>query len=460
MAGQGKPDAREGAFEILARIEDGAYAGLTLDDWLEGPGKGLSRADKGLLTELVQGVVKRKLTLDWMIDQRVNKLRTLQKGPRILLRLGLYQLYYLDRIPDSAATNETVELAGRRFHRGVASLVNGVLRSWLREKDNLSWPDEERDPVDAIAVRYSHPPWLIERWLARYGADHTKAFCRFNNAPPPRWIRTNTLRISPEGLSEKLASEGCKTEPGRYAPEALVLLDAPEIRKLASFREGFFTVQDESSMLAAHGLQPLPGQRVLDLCAAPGGKCSHLAQLMEDQGRVDAWDIHPRRASLIRETQRRMGIRCIEVSVKDATALLSAEVQESGGYDRILVDAPCSGLGVLRRRADARWRHKPEDIAGLAALQEQILRSALPLLAPGGKLLYSTCTTEPEENRQVLEKTLAGHPAYREGKLALPVIHEENRRLLPDPEADGEMQLLPFIHGLEGFYMAVMERKA
>ena len=492
----GGADARNGAYEVLTRVEEGAYTNLALDAYLEGPGRALSREDKALLTGLVQGVVKHRLTLDWLVDQRIQKINRLKTGPRIILRLGLYQLFWLEKIPARAATFETVELASKRFHSGVASLVNGVMRGWLREKEQIKWPDENKDPAVYLSVRYSHPLWMIGRWLDRYGFAQTEAFCRYNNEAPELWLRTNTLKTTPEALAEKLEKEGCRTKPGRYAPEALGMLDGPGIRNLEPFLEGLFTVQDESSMLPAHGLDPKPGQRVLDTCAAPGGKTTHLAQLMGDQGSIAAWDVHPHRVGLIEENQKRLGIKCIEAACRDAaeirengsapaepdaagaaatagsvavatvaTVFTAAGLAAYGGnggdglFDRILVDAPCSGLGVLRRRADARWNRKPEDIEGLAGTQERILRNALSLLAPGGRLLYSTCTTEPEENRLLVEKALAGFPGYRKGRLSLPVISEENRTLLPDPDRDWDIQFLPFIHGLEGFYMAVIERE-
>lgn len=460
MGIQTKGGARAGALAVLQRIEEGGYANLALDSYLEGPGRQLSRQDKGLLTELVQGVVKYRLTLDWIIDQLVQKNQKLKQGPRILLRLGLYQLSYMGGIPDRAATFETVQLAKINYHSGVASLVNGVLRSWLRQKDQFKWPDEAKDPAGYLSVYYSHPRWMVERWLERYGLENTRSFCLYNNSSPRLWLRTNTLRTTAAELKETLIDEGCQVEEGSFAPEALALLEGPGLRNLVSFQKGLFTVQDESSMLAAHGLSPERGQRVLDTCAAPGGKTTHLAQLMEDQGSITAWDIHPHRVELIRENQRRLGISCIEAAVFDASADLAEQRQSLGLFQRILVDAPCSGLGVLRRRADARWNKSPEDIRQLTDLQKKILTNALSLLAPGGRLLYSTCTVEPEENRLLVEEVLAAHPQYKKGSLALPVVKEENRQLLPEPAKDWDMQFLPFLHGLEGFYMAAIEKEA
>jgi len=484
MSSAQKASAREGALDVLLRIEDGAYANIALDDYLEGLGRGLSPADRGLLTELVVGTVKHRLTLDWIIDRRVNNPGRLQTGPRLLLCLGLYQLRFLDRIPARAAVYETVELARRRHHAGVAALVNAALRSWQREGDARIWPDERKDPAGYLSALLSHPLWIVERWLARYGYEKTRALCEFNNTPPPLWLRTNTLKTTPPALADRLEKEGCRTCRGRYAPEALRLMESPGVRRLEAWGEGLFTVQDESSMLAAYGLAPLPGHRVLDVCAAPGGKTTHLAQLMEDRGSIAAWDLHPHRVELLRENQRRLGIRCIEAYVRDAAQMRAAPTDPADKardlFDRVLVDAPCSGLGTLRRRADARWNRKPEDIVVLAQLQERILRNALARLTPGGKLLYSTCTTEPEENSLLVEAVLAACPEYKKARLSLRAAAEGAQSLLSgpadsaeptDPAAptdvsaqrdsvgDGDVQFLPFLHGLEGFYMALIEHR-
>ena len=452
MGGQSGPSAREGAFEILEQIEQGAYANLTLDQYLEGPGRELSRLDRGFLTELVQGTVKYRLYLDWIIDHLLKNPARLKSGPRNVLRLGLYQLCFLDRVPARAACFETVKLAKKRFHQGVGSLVNGVLRNWLRDAGQVPWPKEEKEPALYLSVCYSHPLWLCQRWYERYGLEGTRTFCEYNNAAPELWLRTNTLKISREELLLRLQNEGCQVRPGRYVPEAVELISGPPIRQLDSFGAGLVTVQDQSSMLASHALRPKPGQRVLDVCAAPGGKTTHIAQQMENQGSILAWDVHPHRVALIAENAARLGITCITPQAHDAASV--PEQKEKGAFDRILVDAPCSGLGVLRRRADARWRKRPEDIRELNLVQKQILENALERLAPGGRLVYSTCTVEPEENtlliKEVLAKKEAAAPGrFREAPLGLEALG------LP---AGRELQCLPFYHGLEGFFLAAIER--
>jgi 16S rRNA (cytosine967-C5)-methyltransferase len=454
----------------LLQVEGGAYSNLALAQYLEGPGAALSRLDKNLLTELVQGVVKWRLMLDWLIDHLANRADSIKPDARNLLRLGLYQLCRMDRIPVRAAVFETVQLAKQQYHSGVAGLVNGVLRSWIREPERVRWPNEKKAPAAFLSARYSHPLWLTERWVERYGPDRAKAFCEYNNNPPPLWLRTNTLRLTPADFALRLMETGCQVKSGRFAPEAVELIDGPPLRGLPGFKEGWFVAQDESAMLPARALAPAPGQNVLDTCAAPGGKTTHLAQLMEGRGSITAWDIHPHRVALIQGNARRLGIGIIQASVYDASAPDGAGpggmagAAENGGaagadpeaagsgvlYDRILVDAPCSGLGVLRRRADARWRKTPATIREMAGLQKKILRAALGRLAPGGKLVYSTCTTEPEENRLLVESVLEERPDCVRGSLGLSRLGLE----------DGwDMKCLPFLQGLEGGYMAVIEKR-
>lgn len=426
--------AREAAFLVLKEVEEGAYANLSLDKFLTG--HKLSAPDRALMTEIVYGTVKYRNKLDWIIDKMVKKAGSLSVGARLLLRLSFYQVLFLDKVPVSAVTNEGVKLARKYFHAGVAGLVNGVLRSYLRLPEQVSWPDKDQDPLTYLEVVYSHPRWMVQRWLLRYGFADTEKLCRFNNSPAPLWIRANLLRVSRDQLLEQLEKEGCAGKKSERAPEGLQLLTSPPVSTLPSFQNGLFTVQDESSMLAAHALNPVKGWNVLDVCAAPGGKTTHMAELMQDQGTILACDIHAHRLKLIEENAGRLGIQIIETTLQDASRIGSDRQGEQ--YQAVLVDAPCSGLGVLRRRPDSRWRKSEQDIAALARLQEEILESAAKLLAPGGRMVYSTCTTEPEENSGLIVAFMAKHP---ELKLT------DNR------------QYLPFKDDMEGFFIAAMEKR-
>lgn len=449
--------AREAVYRILVEIENGAYANIALDDFLRK--NTLSQLDKAFVTEIVYGSVKYQLKLDWIIGQLVQKASKLEIGPKIILRMALYQLLFMERVPASAATNEAVKLANKLFHKGIAGLINGVLRTYLRNPGAIKWPDRALEPEKYLEIVYSHPAWMVKRWLERYGFEAAEKTCLFNNSPADLWIRTNTLRIDRESLCERLTTEGCSIERSVLIPEGIKLTEAPPLLKLPSFNEGLFTVQDESSMLPAYVLHPAPGHEVLDVCAGPGGKTTHLAQLMEDRGSITAMDVHEHRLKLIENTADRLGIKIIHTVLQDATKI-DADAGHEEKYDCVLVDAPCSGLGVLRRRPDSRWRKKPEDITELSKLQEAILRKAIRTLKPGGRLVYSTCTTEPEENADVINELLKTEPQVKTFNLApyLPC-----KTLKPDEQEElvkGRKQYLPFKDGIEGFFIAGLEKIA
>ncbi|MDX9872196.1 MAG: 16S rRNA (cytosine(967)-C(5))-methyltransferase RsmB [Clostridia bacterium] len=446
--------AREAAYLILKETEQGAYANIALDAFFRK--QTLPDRDKRFITELVYGTVKNRLKLDWIIAQLVKKPAKLETGPKILLRSAFYQLLFMERVPPQAVTHEAVKLAKKLFHQGTAGLVNAVLRNFLRNPKQIVWPDAQTDPARYLEIAYSHPAWMIERWLQRYGFAATEELCRFNNQPADLWIRTNTLRTNRDSLVERLHQEGCQTEKSSRVPEGILLLEAPPLLSLPAFQEGLFTVQDETSMLPAHVLGPLPGQTVLDACAAPGGKTTHLAQRMENKGLLIACDVHAHRLKLIEQTAERLGIRIISPVLQDAAQLHCGEERQ---YDLILVDAPCSGLGVLRRRPDSRWRKKAEDIAVLAALQLKILERTCACLKEGGRLLYCTCTMEPEENYEVIEKLLEARPEMKRYDLTAYLPYEEE---LPAARAEleaGTRQYLPFRDKMEGFFLAGLEKR-
>ncbi|MBZ4652766.1 MAG: rRNA ((967)-C(5))-methyltransferase [Peptococcaceae bacterium] len=445
--------ARELAYRVLLKVEEGGYANLLLDEYLNK--YELSSLDRAFVTELVYGTIKYQARLDWFIHQLVKKAGKLETGPRLLLRLAFYQLNHMDRVPPAAVTDEAVKLAKKLFHRGVAGLINGVLRNYLRNPGQVKLPRQEDDPLLYLEVVYSHPRWMVRRWLDRYGLENTIKLCEFNNAPADLWIRTNTLRTTRESLQDRLATEGCEVALSHKVPEGLLLKSAPPLNKLSAFQAGLFTVQDESSMLVAHMLKPKPHQTVLDVCAGPGGKTTHLAQLMEDKGLIVACDVHEHRLNLINENARRLGITIIRTQLQDATKI--GEIAKAH-YPLILVDAPCSGLGVIRRRPDARWRKKPEDITILASLQKAILESVLKVLAPGGRLIYSTCTIEPEENFGVIEAIKASHPELKSINLKPYLPYEPAGQEKLAQLERGMVQFLPFVDGMDGFFIAGLEK--
>jgi 16S rRNA (cytosine967-C5)-methyltransferase len=322
---------------------------------------------------------------------------------RNILRLAAYQMIHLDRVPASAAVNTATELAKR--HGNKSGYVNGLLRTVERNKGSLPLPPAD-SPLSRLSVLYSHPAWLVRRWLERFGLQATDAALMSNNRPAPLVIRANTLSGSRDTLLSLLEGQSASVRATRYAPAGIEILSSPGITTLPAFQEGRFLVQDESAQLVALLLAPQPGERVLDACAAPGGKATHIAELMGDRGEVVALESDGRRIGKIGENSGRLGITIIRPLSGDAAT------HRDRAYDRVLVDAPCSGLGVLRRHPDGRWTKTEESIIERAHQQANILRNCARLVRPGGVLVYATCTTEPEENEDVVGDFLAKHPAF------------------------------------------------
>lgn len=440
--------AREVALKALREIDEkGAYAAPALEGALER--HPLGKLDRSLATELVYGTSRRLNTIDWVIGKHSSRpVAQMTVWIRNILRMAAYQLLFTDKIPASAAVNEAVELAKRYGHAGTAKFVNGVLRAIVRSLGELSFPDPEKELVEHLALRYSHPEWMIRRWLERYGPEATAALCRANNTTPATSVRVNRLKATREEVLEALAREGVSAAPSPVTPEGLIISGYPSIGRLRAFREGLFTVQDESSMLVAPALAPKPGETVIDACAAPGGKTTHLAEIMENRGKIIAADVHEHKLPLIREACARLGIDIVKTILADARELGGLFPSQA---DKVLVDAPCSGLGVLRRRPDARWRKGPEQIEELRTAQAEILEGAARCLKPGGALIYSTCSIEPEENLEVVQAFLAQHPEFTLDNLwpFVPVGFWREESL-----EKGYLQLLPHAHGTDGFFIA------
>ncbi|RKO67291.1 16S rRNA (cytosine(967)-C(5))-methyltransferase RsmB [Desulfofundulus salinus] len=446
-------NAREVALKVLYTVDqEKAYANLALDRILEHyrPGK----LDRAFATELAYGVLRHLNTLDWLLGHFLRQpLASQNPWIRNILRLGAYQIMYMERVPDAAACNESSELARRYGHPGVVGFVNGVLRNLARRGRQIPFPDLNDDPVAHISLRYSHPAWLVRRWLKEYGLKETIALCQANNGPAPNTVRTNTLKVSRQELMERLREEGVTAEPASFAPEGLKIAGFPSLHGFAPFEEGLFLVQDESSILVGHALSPFPGARVLDAAAAPGTKTTHLAQLMEDRGEITALDIHLHKIKLIAANCRRLGITCVRPVEADARYPDQSMHQWA---DFVLLDAPCSGLGVLRRRPDARWRKTGDSIAEMAGLQKEMLEGVARCLKPGGVLVYSTCTVTREENLGQVEDFLTRHPEFQLEDLStlLPAGLDEQGTL-----SRGYIQLLPHRHGMDGFFMARLRKR-
>ena len=452
--------ARKLALHLLMAIEtERVYPGLALERAMERGA--LSSADRRLVTELVHGVTRARNTLDWALTAHLQRpLADIPPPIRNALRLGAYQILYLDRIPAAAACDESVKLARRYGHPGTAGLVNAVLRR-LAQAGLPPLPDLETDPVSHMSLAHHHPPWMVRRWLDRLGQEATLALLAANNRPAATSIRVNQLRVSPAELQHELEALGATVSPSALLPEGLVLASHPPIRSMKAFSQGRFQVQDESSMLAARVVNPRPGWLVIDACAAPGGKTTHLAELMGDRGQVVAIDLSSTRLRLVKEAADRLGLRCIRTVHGDAREIARLVPEPA---DAILVDAPCSGLGTLRRRSDLRWTRHIEDLAPLAELQCSLLVAAADRVKPGGVLVYSTCSTEPEENEGVVNALLERTTGFRR-ESPLAVLPDETRleliarRRTREARSEIYLDLWPHVDGVDGFFLARLRKE-
>ncbi len=451
-----KKSARDIALEALyAVLHDGAFSNIALNKVLERYQP--EKIDRGFITEILYGSLRTLNTLDWILNQYLKKpVDDLPARIGNILRMGVYQLVYMEKVPDSAACNESANLARIHGHAGTVKLVNGVLRNIARNKQNIRFPDTVKDPIKGIALKYSHPEWLVRRLIEEYGPDGAEQFCRANNVIPPNSIRTNTLKTTRTELKEILAGEGVLSTEGRFAPETLIIEGFKSVGSIEAHKSGLFMVQDESSTLVGRALSPKEDNFVIDACSAPGGKSTHMAQLMNNMGHIISADVHPHKMDLIKENGERLGVTIIEPVVLDATRLHEHYEDKA---DFILVDAPCSGLGVLRRRPEIRWRKNEDQIKELSLLQKQILHSAARCLKSGGVLVYSTCTITHEENLDVINDFLNSHDEFKADSLT--GVLSEGLSGVPGTEtlAKGFIQFLPHVHGTDGFFIARMKKQ-
>lgn len=392
---------------LIERLSKGGFVEKHLD-------RALGRArlypdDRGLCQELVYGCVRWQGTLDWMINRQTQG-REQKPFVQILLRLGLYQIFFLDRIPPHAAVHATVEAAKALRYEDHAGFINAVLRTALRDESIIRKELGELKAANP-AAGWSHPEWLVTRWQERYGPEQTLKLLEWNNSPAKVFARINTLKADPAKLLEFWRSDNVAYNFvfKEWLEENLMfeLKSHPPIEEMRSFKNGFFYVQDPSTLFAVDLLAPKPGERILDLCAAPGGKTTYIAQRMKNEGKIVASDTSADRLELLKENCDRLGATCVE-SI-EATALAPAT---NAPFDRVLVDAPCSNTGVLRRRVDLRWRAKPEEVERLRKEQLELLRRAGTFVRPGGVLVYSTCSLEPEENAGVVSEFLKEHASF------------------------------------------------
>jgi 16S rRNA (cytosine967-C5)-methyltransferase len=432
------PSARTVAFRVLKLREAGKqYTEDILASELSS--NALEQEDRALAQELAYGTARWQATLDWLIQRKTPPGRTQRDALLVLLRLGLYQLFWLERIPDHAAVHETVEMAKQLGFGHQAGFINAVLRTYLRERTQTEALLEELKETQP-ALGYSHPEWLWKRWERRWGRLAALELLRLNNQPPVTFARVNSLRTTPESLLEQWQIEKVIAQPRDFAwtPPRLVfeLKSHPRFRELASFNQGFYYIQDPSTLLAVCLLAPERNETILDVCAAPGGKTTYMAQLMGNQGRVIAQDLWTDRLKLLHENCARLGVTCVIIQPNTPE---SSNPPAPQIFDRVLVDAPCSNTGVLRRRVDLRWRIRSEEIERLQTTQQSILSGAARQIRVGGRLVYSTCSLEEEENQKVIANFLTEHANFT---------------------LEVEKELLPFREFVDGGYAAQLIRQA
>ncbi|WFA09813.1 16S rRNA (cytosine(967)-C(5))-methyltransferase RsmB [Tissierella sp. Yu-01] len=443
-------NSREIALNTLLDIDKNkSYSNLSISKHISGE---LSQQDENFIRELVYGVLENKSYIDHILS-KVSKVKLKKIHPAILeiIRLGIYQLVFMDRVPTSAAVNESVNLAKKYGHKGSIGFVNGVLRNISRDKENIS-KIEIKDKVKYLSIKYSHPEFLVKRFIEEFGYEFTEELLIANNTTPKLNLRVNTLKTTKSELMKRLMDKGFIVTEGKYAKDAIIIHNPSRITSLDEFMNGYFTIQDESSMLVGQVLAPIEGSMVIDVCSAPGGKSTHMAQLMNNKGKILSRDLFDHKIKLVDENRKRLGIDIIDTQVYNA---LNLDTGLIGKFDYCLVDAPCSGFGLIRRKPEIKWNRTEEDINELSTLQIKILEISKNYLKYNGVLLYSTCTIIDDENINIIKKFLEDNPEFK-----LVSINDElyNAEKI-DSAKDGYIQLYPNIHSTDGFFIAKMVKQ-
>ncbi len=436
---------RQLVFIILQEIyRKQAFADFALDKYLRK--NDLIDVNRRLVTELVYGCVRRERSLDAIIDELAKK-KSHQQHPdlRIILHIGLYQLSYLEQIPESAAVDTTVELAKQNKFAKLAGFVNGLLREYIRRDLTINLPE---NPVQKLGISYSFPDWIVEYWIEQLGLTETEKLCSWFNQSPSIDLRINPLKTSLEEVETSIKNTGISVSRISQLPQALRLTGAVgQIQKLPGYNEGFWSVQDSSAQLVSYLLNPQPGEIIIDACAAPGGKTTHIAELIGDNGKIFAIDKTASRLKKLEQNAERLQLKSISISTGDSRNL----PQFINQADRVLLDVPCSGLGTLHRRADARWRQTLENIQELAKLQSELLETAAKWVKPGGVLVYATCTIYPLENERIIEVFLAHNSEWE--------IEPPTVDFMVSPCAEGWIKVWPHREEMDGFFMVKLKRK-
>lgn len=438
-------NVRDASLSILMEInQNQAYSNLLLNRTIKK--YAIDPKDRGLLTELTYGTLQHRLTLDYYLEPFVKG--KLDPWVRELLRLSIYQIVYLTKIPPHAVVHEAVEIAKRRGHKGISSTVNGILRSVLRK--GVRPIEDIADDIERMSIETSHPIWLIERWVRQFGKEEALAMAHENNHPARMTARVNSLKTTVDQAISKLANEGIDASKGEVIPGS-IQVSGGSLANTKAFEEGLLTIQDESSMLPVMALDVKPGMKVLDMCAAPGGKTTFIAEKMNDEGEIYAHDLHEHKLALIESNAERLGIQSIRTKSGDSRELES--VYGSASFDRILVDAPCSGLGVIRRKPEIKYNKTAHDVKSLTEIQEQLLDTAYRLIKDDGIIVYSTCTIEHDENEGMVRRFLEKHPDMAMSPLA-DLIDNDSLAI-----KDDMLQVLPQHYGSDGFFVAAFRKK-
>ncbi|PKL84202.1 MAG: 16S rRNA (cytosine(967)-C(5))-methyltransferase RsmB [Ignavibacteriae bacterium HGW-Ignavibacteriae-3] len=434
------------AVKILNRIDrTDAYLDKLLD--IEIKNSTLSGIDKSLLFEIVHGVTRWLGRIDWILNGFYKgQFSKCIPNVKNAMRVALYQILFLDKVPDYAAVNESVDFVKKLQGQKSADLTNAVLRNIIRSKESIRYPNPDEDIVAYLSAYYSHPTWMVKRWVNRYGKDETEKFLIANNNKPSLILRVNNLVTNADELKRLLTSVDLKFTDGKYLPDFIHLANLSNITDWEYFRKGYFSVQDESTGLPIKLLDVKPEMRVLDLCAAPGGKTAFLADLMQNKGEIVALDRFESRLKILKKNLERLKVTNVKTITIDAN-----DYSDEKGFDRVLIDAPCSGLGTLTKKPDLKWKRDLGDIRNIVNIQYELLKKGAALLKQGGSLVYSTCTIEPEENFEIIQKFLAENSNFK----LINAADFLSRELIAE---NGTVQIFPHVHGLDGSFAAKLEK--
>ena len=444
--------ARELALKVLVEVfQNGAYSNIALNDCLNK--EDLKSCDKAFITEIVYGVLEYKERIDYIISQFSSvKLKKISYWILNILRMGIYQIIFMDKVPNSAAVNESVKLAKKHGHAYSVKFVNGVLRNIAKNVDNIKYPSKEKTPVEYLSIWYSYPKWFVQKCVNDFGYEFTEGFLDSSNKKPTFCIRVNTLKTTSDELMELLKDEGIKTSKSKIIDVGLIVENPQNITQSKLYKDGYFTIQDESSMLVAKVLSPNENDLVIDVCAAPGGKSTHIAEIMKNTGLVYSRDVHQHKVLILDNMAKRLGLKNMKPQVFDATKI---DEKMLGKADRVLVDAPCTGLGIIRRKPDIKWTKEVIDTSSISKLQYNILENASKYLKVGGYMVYSTCTIEKEENIEVVNKFIKNHDNF---------VMESIEEYIPEGLAKrelakkGYMEFYPNVHNTDGFFISKMKK--